>query len=151
MLIIFTIELNILPPCFELSALYLRICCNRWPSPPAWHPSTLVLAWYCTYGRGQLGSIRLKTSRLPDFSFLAVLILCLQCTVYGTPHIFVPVSEFPPQYWKKEAPRKGMLWWRHLHCLHLSPPFPELLKYNTEIFPKVLFLHIQSTIIISVL
>ena len=28
------------------------------------------------YGRGQLGSIRLKTSRLPVISFLAVLILC---------------------------------------------------------------------------
>ena len=28
------------------------------------------------YGRGQLGSIRLKSSRLPAFSFLAVLILC---------------------------------------------------------------------------
>ena len=28
------------------------------------------------YGRGQLGSIRLKTSRLSAISFLAVLILC---------------------------------------------------------------------------
>ena len=32
------------------------------------------------YGRGQLGSIRLKTSRLPAFSFLAVLILCPEGT-----------------------------------------------------------------------
>ena len=28
------------------------------------------------YGRGKLGSIRLETSRLPAFSFLAVAILC---------------------------------------------------------------------------
>ena len=29
------------------------------------------------YGRGQLGSVRLKTSQLPAISILAVLILCL--------------------------------------------------------------------------
>ena len=34
------------------------------------------------YSRGQLGSIRVKTSRLPAFTFLAVLILCH--TVYSS-------------------------------------------------------------------
>ena len=33
-----TWELNLLLSCFGLSALYSRIFCNRWPSPPAWHP-----------------------------------------------------------------------------------------------------------------
>ena len=43
---VFTLELNLFLPCFGLSALYSRIYeyCNRWPSPPAWHPSTVVLA-----------------------------------------------------------------------------------------------------------
>ena len=50
MLIVFTIYLNLLLPCFELSALNLRIYCQRCPSPPAWHPTTLVLAQYCTAG-----------------------------------------------------------------------------------------------------
>ena len=35
---VFTIELNLLLPCFGLSALYLRIYWNSWPSPPAQHP-----------------------------------------------------------------------------------------------------------------
>ena len=34
------------------------------------------------YGKGQLGSIRLKTSWLPAFSFLAVLILCLYFWIF---------------------------------------------------------------------
>ena len=34
MYFVFTIELNLLLPCFGLSALYLRIYWNSWPSPP---------------------------------------------------------------------------------------------------------------------
>ena len=53
-------------PCFELSALFLCIYCQKCPSPPGWHPTTLVLARYCTAG----------VSRLSAISILAVLILC---------------------------------------------------------------------------
>ena len=41
-------ELKILLYCFGLSALFSHIYCNRWPNPPAWHPSTMVLAQYST-------------------------------------------------------------------------------------------------------
>ena len=37
-----TWEVNLLLPGFRLSAVYSRIYCNRWPSSPAWHPSTTV-------------------------------------------------------------------------------------------------------------
>ena len=36
----FTIEFNLLLPCFGLLALYMRIYCNSWPSPPAQYPSS---------------------------------------------------------------------------------------------------------------
>ena len=39
--------------CFGLSAFYSRIYCTATGYParrPAWHPSTVVLSWYCTAG-----------------------------------------------------------------------------------------------------
>ena len=62
-------ELKILLSCFGLSALYSRIYCNRWPSPPAWHPSTTV-----KYGIGKLSLIWQKKCRPLPFSHLAVII-----------------------------------------------------------------------------
>ena len=67
---------------------------NRWPSPPAWHPSTLALAWYCIFGRGQLGSIRLNTSRLPAISFLAVLILYSTVCLVPTPMTLSSINTY---------------------------------------------------------
>ena len=61
-------ELNLLLSCFGILAMYSRIYWNSWPSLQAWHPSTV-------YGRGQLGSIWLKTSWLPAFSDLAILFI----------------------------------------------------------------------------
>ena len=78
MCIVFTIELNHLLPCFGLSALYLRKYVLKQLNQPAVLASlnsdtgTVILG---RYGRGQLGSIRLKTSQLPAISFLALLIL----------------------------------------------------------------------------
>ena len=76
-----TWELNLLLSCFRLSALYLCIYFNRrWPRPPAWHSSTMVLARYCTqctsmYCSGKLDSTWQKTRRPHTFSHLAVLFI----------------------------------------------------------------------------
>ena len=40
-------ELNLLLSCLGLSSSY---SCNRWPSPPAWHPSSVVQAHYFMAG-----------------------------------------------------------------------------------------------------
>ena len=59
-------------PCFGLSALYLGIFCNRWPSPPAWqcwHPSTMVqFEW--------------RSIILLPFSSVDVHTLCLSSTFF---------------------------------------------------------------------
>ena len=43
-------ELNLLLSCLGLSSLYSCIYCNRWLSPPAWHPSSVVQAHYFMAG-----------------------------------------------------------------------------------------------------
>ena len=61
MYFVFTIELNLLLSCFGLSALYTRIYRDGWqPAGPA----------SLKYGRGQLGSIRVKKSPPSPFPFL---------------------------------------------------------------------------------
>ena len=82
MLIVFTLELNLLLPCFGLSALYSGIYCNRWPSPPAWHPSTVVLAWYCTAGVRY--RFNLMEEAAPPFLLLSCCTYSMTSTVQHT-------------------------------------------------------------------
>ena len=72
--------LNLLLPCISLRALYSRIYCKRWPSPPAWHPSTTV-----QQGSGKLGSIWQKTRRPLPFPIYVLfnIYLCLTTVVYN--------------------------------------------------------------------
>ena len=67
-------ELHLLLSCFGLSALYSRIYCNRWPNPPAWHPSTSE-----QYGSGKFGSIwEKKRGPLTTANICLCIVRCLQ-------------------------------------------------------------------------
>ena len=78
MLIVFTIELNLFLPCFGLSALYC-----------AYTAIGDLARWPVMYGRGQLGSIRLKTSRLLPFPFLLYLFYDVQLSMYQLTLIYM--------------------------------------------------------------
>ena len=83
MYFVFTIELNLLLPCFGLSALHLRIKWNSWPSPPAQHPSSMAGVSNVQFEGGR------AAPPLP-FSLFAVLIPC----VYSRNMFFFTFSPF---------------------------------------------------------
>ena len=59
------------------------------------------------YGRGQLGSIRLKTSRLSAISILAVLILCSTVSTWMGDHSSVEVDAVAKNTEKAPEKRHG--------------------------------------------
>ena len=66
--------LNLLLPCFELSALYSALILKQL-TQPAGLASLNSGTGTVLYDRGQLGSIGLKTGRLPAISDLAILFI----------------------------------------------------------------------------
>ena len=89
--------------------LYLRLYCSRWPSTPAWHPSTTV-----QYGSWKLGSIWQKKHRHTSFTHLDVLFIYVVDGPLWTvlqrmlPGVMVYMQLYAHR-WSLRAPAYGML------------------------------------------
>ena len=89
-------ELNLLLSCFGLLALYSRICCNRWPSLPAWHPSTVVLARHSTAVKWKV-RFNLREEASPPSLFPSS---CIILFIYG---VHIQYTYFIYYYFFKES------------------------------------------------